>query len=935
MNHIINNFLIALNGVGKAFCGYSASVFVQSALLVVAILVIDLLLRKRVRAIFRYCLWLLVLVKLILPPSLSLPTGIGYWAADQLPVVSTSAFDVVGPERMGASGRAPHVPSSEDSTANAPLVTPANSRAAPITWQAVLFVLWLVAVLAFLVVLAQRLKFVRGLVAASRPAEGESVDLLQQCRRQLGVRRNAELRLSDTLRSPAVCGLFETTILIPANLVEKLSPEGLRATLIHELAHIKRGDLWVNLAQTFLQVVYFYNPFVWFANSIIRKVCEEAVDETVLVALGGKAKDYSSTLIDIGEMVLWKADLGLRLIGVAESKKALQWRIRHMLARPIPKSSKLGIVGAIVIFAFAAVLLPMARAQKTVEKNEPVSGDNQEEYTKPLHQAAADGDIEQVKLLLSRGTDVNEKDQYGRTALHCASWKGHADVAELLINQGARINVTTAMMASSPLHFAVMRGDRQIVELLLSKGGNINAKNRNGSTPLFEAMKSTAADSKEVAELLVAKGAKVPALHLAAYMGDMEKLKQCLQDGIDINSQKDFGCTALHAAANGSKKDVVEFLISKGATVDAKGAYYDLTPLYYAALHNYQDIAELLLAKGANVNAKDKDQGGFSLLNHAIWDHSKDAVKLLINKGANVNAKDNTDGWPPLFYAVWENDKDIAELLISKGADVKAEAQGLTPLDLAAREGRKELVELLTPKGAAPVPTIHLAAREGDLEKVKSLIEEGAEINAKKGGETPLFAALDAGKSDVAKFLIAQGADVNAPGFGGLTPLFPACVDGEKEVIELLISKGADVNAKAKGVAIRGLTPLHAACRSGRRDVAGLLIDKGADLNAKITFTFLPMLGWTPLHLGSSLGHKDVVELLIAKGADIHIQNSNSRTPLHEACSTGQKDVVELLIGRGADINAKDSTGQTALSLAKEKGHTEIVELLQKHGVKE
>ncbi len=64
--------------------------------------------------------------------------------------------------------------------------------------------------------------------------------------------------------------------MIPAALVDKLSPEGLRAILIHELAHIKRGDLWVNSIQTFLQIVYFYNPFVWFANSMIRKVCEEA-----------------------------------------------------------------------------------------------------------------------------------------------------------------------------------------------------------------------------------------------------------------------------------------------------------------------------------------------------------------------------------------------------------------------------------------------------------------------------------------------------------------------------------------------------------------------------------------------------------------------------------------------------------------------------------
>jgi len=385
MIEIINDCLSSLNRLGSAFCTYAEGAFVQSALLVLLLFAIDLLLRKRVRAVVRYCLWLLVLVKLILPSTLALPTGIGYWLGDRLPVRSlvserpanAGGFDMAAQhrlERSEPSGGVSLVPPAASADEPDIPVTPAVLRVTPITWQGLVLLFWLAGVLAFVALLAQRVRFVKGLVAASIPAEGALLGMLDQCRRQMGVRRRVGLKMSDAVPSPAVCGLLRPIVLMPTSLVEKLSPAGLRAALIHELAHIKRADLWVNALQTFLQVIYFYNPFVWFANAMIRRTCEQAVDETVLVTLGGQARDYSNTLIDIGEMAFWKADFGLRLVGVAESKQALQGRIKHMLTRPIPKSARIGALGTIAILIVAAALLPMARAEKSSEKA-PLAGE--------------------------------------------------------------------------------------------------------------------------------------------------------------------------------------------------------------------------------------------------------------------------------------------------------------------------------------------------------------------------------------------------------------------------------------------------------------------------------------------------------------------------------------------------------------------------------
>jgi beta-lactamase regulating signal transducer with metallopeptidase domain len=230
-----------------------------------------------------------------------------------------------------------------------------------ISWQGVVFSGWLVGTLVLLALLGRRFYFVTGLIAKSKPANERSLEMLDECRSRIGISRDIELRLTGNKLSPAVCGLFKPVILIPSALLKKLSREKLKTVLIHELAHVKRGDAWVNLLQTMLQIVYFYNPLVWLANAMVRRAREQAVDEMVLVTLRPETKNYSNMLIDIAETAFWRPNFSLSIIGVAESKRALERRISHMLTRPVPKSSKLGCLGLTTIVVIGAILLPMNR----------------------------------------------------------------------------------------------------------------------------------------------------------------------------------------------------------------------------------------------------------------------------------------------------------------------------------------------------------------------------------------------------------------------------------------------------------------------------------------------------------------------------------------------------------------------------------------------
>jgi ankyrin repeat protein len=212
------------------------------------------------------------------------------------------------------------------------------------------------------------------------------------------------------------------------------------------------------------------------------------------------------------------------------------------------------------------------------------------------------------------------------------------------------------------------------------------------------------------------------------------------------------------------------------------------------------------------------------------------------------------------------------------------------------------------------------AIRKPDISKVKALIDGGANVNEqdRAGSRTALHWAAKGGNFEALTALIAAKADPNIKDRQGRTPMWGA-VESTPEVVKFLLDNGADINARDTVNA----TPLLWAAGFGRPETVALLIERKADVKA------VDDNGWTALIWAGGIGQPQTVDLLIKAGADLNAADRQTGdTPLLRAARTGKAESLKVLLDAGADINARNKMKQTALHCAAQSGSAEKVALL-------
>jgi len=353
----MNSLLENLNQLGGIFLSFAWPMLWQSSLLIAGLFAFDFLVRRKLRASIRYALWLVVLVKLCVPPTLALPTSPAWWLHQTPPLV------VAKP--------APHYTVTYDETplpeipqTPLPVFVPPKPELNLTAWLLAISVT--VSSILFLWLLVRWWQITRQVRRAN--SSGRLAALVDEAQKILSTKFKVQVKLTTNAMSPAVCGLFRPAILIPQSLAENFSEEQLRAVLLHELIHLRRRDVWVNFLQALLQIFYWWHPLVWVANARIRRVREEAVDDAVMLALRDEAEAYAPTLLEVAKLALNRPLVSLGLVGIMESRHALRQRIERLVDFRAPRHAGLTLVSLLGILAFTAVAVPMGEAPTLTEQ---------------------------------------------------------------------------------------------------------------------------------------------------------------------------------------------------------------------------------------------------------------------------------------------------------------------------------------------------------------------------------------------------------------------------------------------------------------------------------------------------------------------------------------------------------------------------------------
>ncbi|GFT08545.1 ankyrin-3 [Nephila pilipes] len=539
-----------------------------------------------------------------------------------------------------------------------------------------------------------------------------------------------------------------------------------------------------------------------------------------------------------------------------------------------------------------------------------------------LHLSALNGNLEFVKYCLENGCNINDRNESGLTALHLAVQGNHQDVVIYLIDKGAETNVKDND-GHTVSFFAAKNNCVNIISVLIEKTKSIPIDQIESlCTAVFEGhhdilsilLKECIFDFSLLQEKYL--------LHKAAENGHMIVVKILLENGFDVNAEReDIVMTPLHAAVLHDHWEIAQLLLLKEANPNAQNQQ-GLTPLHIAVMRGNTDVVEILLEKEADIFISDYQNK--SVIELAVHCNQLDTVKiLLMNEEIDVNVKGYLDR-TLLHQCAFTGSLEMTEYLVESGANIHARC----------RDGHKP---------------IHVAAVMGFVKIVEFYLDHYMSVNDLNGNNlTLLHIAAHCGNAKVAELLIKRSANINVSDINGEAPIHLASANGHKDIVDILLHNGAYYNVKNK----LKQTPLQI---SKYKSIASVLknidrlfiavknnacLDVETELNEvakNSAFSFINancVENETLLHYASRNGYEKIIESLLKHKANPNVVNNNNRTPLHHAAEFSHFGSVKILLSNGAIYNGRDCARKSPEKCASDQNILNLFDFLNKAYIK-